>query len=102
MTYAPGASSSSDERLSRHIGLEHGYLLEGQLVLRLEFDRRIVRKGDSFCFDASRPHLFVNETEKPAKGIWFVTPEEDAEGSRRIREESRAADAALRALRDSI
>ena len=28
--------------------------------------------GDSFVFDAARPHLYVNETDAPAKGVFFV------------------------------
>jgi len=101
VTYAPGAMSAADDRLLRHPGLEHGYLLEGALILRLEFDRRIVRAGDSFCFPGSLPHLFANETEKPAKGIWFVAPESDA-GLEPAKGGSRSAAEALRALRDSI
>lgn len=103
-TYGPGASSSPDGRLSRHPGLEHGYLLEGQLILCIEFDRRLIRAGDSFCFRASRPHSFVNETAKPAKGLWFTAPEVgDGEGwPGAARSGAGAAADTIRALRDSV
>src|SRR5690625_5997711 len=31
-----------------------------------------LRAGDSFVFDAGRQHLYVNETDAPAKGVFFV------------------------------
>jgi len=105
VTYEPGATSSADERLLRHSGLEHGYLLKGQLVLRLEFDHRIIRAGDSFCFSGEQPHLFVNKGEKPAKGIWFVAPDATDQivaGSETARTNSHPNAVAMRALRDSI
>jgi transcriptional regulator with XRE-family HTH domain len=72
VTYAPGGSSSVDNKLMRHSGLEYGYLLEGRLTLKLDFDSYELDPGDSFCFDSSRPHLYLNATDAPAKGVWFV------------------------------
>lgn len=73
MTYAPGASSSAEGKLMRHSGSEYGYLLEGQLTLMLDFDTFTLRVGDSICFDSHRPHLYRNDTQEVARGIWFVT-----------------------------
>lgn len=72
VTYAPSASSSVEGKMMRHAALEYGVLLEGRLTLRIDFDSYELRAGDSFCFDANRPHLYVNDSEETARGIWFV------------------------------
>ncbi|PRY10520.1 helix-turn-helix domain-containing protein [Kineococcus rhizosphaerae] len=72
VTYQPGGSSSSSGKLSQHTGVEYAYLLEGELTLQLEFTRHVIHPGDSFSFDSSRPHLYRNETDRPARGVWFV------------------------------
>lgn len=71
-TYQPGASSSIDETHMRHSGVEYGYLIRGELTLRLEFETYTLRAGDSLCFDSTRPHLYHNHTDQIAEGIWFV------------------------------
>lgn len=70
--YAPGGSSSVENKLMRHSGIEYGYLIEGELTLQLEFETIVLRAGDSICFDSLRPHLYRNNTDKPAHGVWFV------------------------------
>lgn len=72
VTYAPGGSSSIDNKLMRHAGLEYGYILSGRLTLKLDFDTYELDPGDSFCFDSGRPHLYLNATDAPARGVWFV------------------------------
>ena len=72
VTYQPGASSSIEGKLMRHAGVEYAYLLEGELTLQLEFDTHVLRAGDSLHFDSTRPHLFSNRAERPARGVWFV------------------------------
>ncbi len=72
VTYAPFASSSVEGKLLRHAALEYGVLLEGRLTLRIDFDTYQLEPGDSFCFDANRPHLYINSGDAPARGIWFV------------------------------
>lgn len=72
VTYGPGGSSSVDNKLMRHAGLEYGYLLSGRLTLKLDFDTYELDPGDSFCFDSGRPHLYLNATDAPARGVWFV------------------------------
>jgi transcriptional regulator with XRE-family HTH domain len=73
VTYGPGAASSLDRLQMRHQGTEHAYLLTGELTLLLDFDRHTVRAGDSLCFDSTRPHLYLNESDVDARGIWFVS-----------------------------
>ena len=71
-TYAPGASSSVEGRMVSHPGTEHAYVLEGELLLRLELETHVLGPGDSLSFDSLRPHMFVNETRRTARGLWFV------------------------------
>ncbi|WP_326837005.1 cupin domain-containing protein [Amycolatopsis rhabdoformis] len=72
VTYQPGASSSADGGLMRHPGAEHAYLLDGELSLRFETETHVLRAGDSISFASDRPHLYVNHTTEPARGLWFV------------------------------
>jgi len=72
VTYQPHASSSIEGKLMRHAGVEYGYILEGALTLQLEFDTHVLHAGDSLHFDSVRPHLYVNNGEVPARGVWFV------------------------------
>ncbi len=72
VTYQSGASSSVEGTLMRHGGFEYAYLLEGSLTLVLAFDRYELRAGDSFCFDSTRPHLYVNQGQEAARGVWYV------------------------------
>ena len=72
VTYAPGASSSVEGKLMRHAALEYGVITEGQLVLKIDFEEHVMNPGDSFCFDANRPHMYQNRSNQVAKGIWFV------------------------------
>lgn len=77
VTYAPGGSSSVDNKLMRHAGLEYGCILSGRLTLKLDFTTYELDPGDSFCFDSGRPHLYLNATDSPAKGVWFVIGRRD-------------------------
>jgi transcriptional regulator with XRE-family HTH domain len=71
-TYQPGAASSLDETHMRHVGIEHGYIVRGELTLKLEFDTFVLRPGDSLCFDAQRPHYYFNHTDDVAEGVWYI------------------------------
>lgn len=73
VTYLPGASSSIDDAHMRHAGVEHGYLISGELTLKIDFETFVIRAGDSLCFDSQRPHLYLNQGEAVAEGVWFVT-----------------------------
>lgn len=72
VTYEPGGSSSVEGKLMRHVGIEYAYLLEGELVLQLEFDMITISARDSLCFDSERPHMYSNRGSVRARGIWFV------------------------------
>lgn len=71
-TYQPGAASSLDETHMRHVGIEHGFIVRGELTLKLEFDTFVLRAGDSLCFDAQRPHYYFNASDEVAEGVWYI------------------------------
>ncbi|MFE5286772.1 helix-turn-helix domain-containing protein [Nocardia sp. NPDC056611] len=73
VTYEPGAASSVDRTMMRHLGTEYAYLFAGELTLLLDFDRYTVAAGDSLCFDSTRPHMYVNQSAEAACGLWFVS-----------------------------
>ncbi|MFV0452684.1 MAG: helix-turn-helix domain-containing protein [Propioniciclava sp.] len=73
VTYQPGGASSKERKLMRHEGREHAYLIEGTLTVHLDFDVLVLHAGDSLCFDAQRPHLYANDTDQVARGVWTVT-----------------------------
>jgi hypothetical protein len=77
VTYAPGSSSSVEGKLMRHAAIEYGVIIEGTLTLRVEWETYELFPGDSFSFDAGRPHLYENKSSKPARGIWFVIGTKD-------------------------
>lgn len=82
VTYAPGAASSPDDTHMRHPGTEYGYLIRGELTLKIDFETYVIRAGDSFCFSSSRPHLFRNDTDAMAEGVWFVADRGGAASAR--------------------
>jgi transcriptional regulator with XRE-family HTH domain len=70
--YPPHSTSTNDKRMLQHSGSEFGYLLEGELEVTVGFDVVVLRAGDAIGFDSSTPHLLVNKSDVPARGIWFV------------------------------
>ncbi|WP_426321908.1 helix-turn-helix domain-containing protein [Microbacterium sp. E-13] len=78
VTYQPGASSSLEGRLMRHLGVEYAYIISGEISFQLEFDDHQLRAGDSIYFDSSRPHMFSNRGAVPAVGVWFVVGRREA------------------------
>lgn len=72
VTYHPGGSSSIEGHLMRHFGVEHVYLISGELELQIEFDVHTIHSGDAFVFDSQKPHLFSNKSDQAAVGIWYV------------------------------
>jgi transcriptional regulator with XRE-family HTH domain len=80
-TYPPGASSSKHGEQMTHSGIEYGYILEGELTLRLDSETFRLGPGDSLCFDSTRPHLYLNESESTVRGLWFVLGRSPADES---------------------
>lgn len=70
-TLEPGARSGD---LYTHTGEEAGFVGSGQLELRVDDDVFLLRAGDSFHFDCSRPHGYRNPGDVTTTVIWAVTP----------------------------
>ncbi|MFD7446678.1 helix-turn-helix domain-containing protein [Streptomyces sp. NPDC059909] len=72
VTYPPGSSSSTNGGLMSHHGREYGFLMSGRLTVRLGFETYSLEPGSSISFDSAVPHLYVNESDEPASGLWHV------------------------------
>ncbi|QWF20489.1 XRE family transcriptional regulator [Nocardioides sp. LMS-CY] len=72
VTYPPGSCSSTNGGLMNHPGHEYGYLVSGQLTARVGFESFVLEPGSSIDFDSSVPHLYLNEDDGPAVGLWHV------------------------------
>ncbi|MET8413061.1 XRE family transcriptional regulator [Streptomyces sp. NPDC005195] len=72
VTYPPGSSSSTNGGLMSHHGREYGFLMSGRLTVRLGFETHHLEPGSSISFDSAVPHLYVNESDEPASGLWHV------------------------------
>ncbi|MFD3454708.1 helix-turn-helix domain-containing protein [Streptomyces sp. NPDC058691] len=72
VTYPPGSSSSTNGGLMSHQGREYGFLMSGRLTVRLGFETHHLEPGSSISFDSAVPHLYVNESDEPASGLWHV------------------------------
>ncbi|WP_434641108.1 cupin domain-containing protein [Klebsiella sp. I138] len=67
----PGVASDG---LIEHHGEEIGYVLEGELELRLGDDVWLLEQGDSFYFPSQIPHGYRNIGTVVAKVLWVNTP----------------------------
>ena len=57
-----------------HSGEEFGYVLGGNILLYVGDSKYRVKRGESFYFQASKPHRIVNRGKLPAKVLWITTP----------------------------
>ena len=72
VTYEVGGASSPEDQFQRHAGQEWGYVLSGQLGVRIGFDEYVLNPGDAIAFDSTTPHRLYNAGSVPVHGIWFV------------------------------
>lgn len=68
--YEVGGSSTLEDRLIRHAGVEYGFILKGTLHIAVGFDTYVLNAGDSISFDSSRPHRLYNDGNVPVEAIW--------------------------------
>ena len=71
--YPPRSSSTNNNTMLQHPGYEYGYLLEGELEITVGFDVFTLTAGESMGFNSGTPHLLRNLTDRPARGIWFIS-----------------------------
>ena len=72
MTIAPGGSSTSGQ--ITHSGEEFVYVLNGALICRINEEEYQLEEGDSLLFLATQPHIYRNETRKPAQILIVFQP----------------------------
>ena len=66
-----GASTVGDVP---HEGEEFGYVLEGKISVILGKKRHTCNKGESFYYEAAKPHCIINKGKGKAKFLWVSTP----------------------------
>ena len=64
------AGASSGQRMSHHTGREFHYVLEGQMLLELGFERYVLQRGDSIVFNSTTPHRLSNPGQAP---LWAIS-----------------------------
>ena len=57
-----------------HNGEEFGYVLSGRIALYRQETRFDVKTGESFYYEADKPHRIENPGSRPARLIWVTTP----------------------------
>jgi transcriptional regulator with XRE-family HTH domain len=67
----PGGKSIMDDP---HAGEEFGYVLEGEIQLRVGKKRYICKKGDTFYYMANKFHYLENTSSAIARILWVSTP----------------------------
>ncbi|MEO8883451.1 MAG: XRE family transcriptional regulator [Devosia sp.] len=56
-----------------HEGEEIIYMLDGELLVRVEPDEMVLRTGDGFHFRGNRPHSWWNSTDDTVRLLWTGT-----------------------------
>ena len=63
-----------ENELVTHSGEECGYVIKGELEVRLGKDRYYLKEGDSIYFQSRIPHRFKNTGKEKVISIWAMTP----------------------------
>lgn len=71
VTLQPHASLPADDP---HNGEEFGYVLSGRIALYRQETRFDVKAGESFYYEADKPHRIENPGSRPARLLWISTP----------------------------
>jgi transcriptional regulator with XRE-family HTH domain len=72
VVYPVGSESCPPDALSQHGGKEYGYVISGELGVRIGFDEYALRAGDSISFESHRPHRLWTIGKEPAVAVWTV------------------------------
>lgn len=68
------AKAVSDGFMRNHPGQEFLYVLSGEIEVKLDEDKFILNKGDSFYYNSNIPHKITNFNESRSEILWIVTP----------------------------
>ena len=66
--------AGSDGLYAHNGSQEFGYVVSGEFDLMIEDKVYRLSEGDSFYFNSSRPHGFINNGEEPAEIVWVISP----------------------------
>jgi transcriptional regulator with XRE-family HTH domain len=69
--YQVGGSSTPEGLLTRHGGVDYGYVISGELEVTLGFESFHMTAGESIAFDAGTPHRLRNVGGTEVVAIWF-------------------------------
>lgn len=67
----PGGTSFEDQS---HAGEEFGYVLEGEVVVKVGKKRYNAKAGDTFYYMSNKPHALENQSKRKAVVLWVSTP----------------------------
>ena len=67
--YKPDTGASSVPRA--HGGIEHGYVLDGELTVELDGTVYRLQAGDLISYNSTRAHRIWNYSRRDAKALWF-------------------------------
>jgi len=70
----PEEDENDENELIAHSGEECGYVIQGELEVRLGKKRYYLKEGDSIYFESRIPHRFKNIGEGKVISIWAMTP----------------------------
>jgi transcriptional regulator with XRE-family HTH domain len=70
--FAPGASSGT--KPYTHRGEEAGIVIRGSLELWVGERKFVLKEGDSFSFESTKPHKYSNPGDTETVVIWSITP----------------------------
>ncbi len=68
--FQPGASSGDDDFVDE--GHETGMVVTGEMALWLDSRRFHLKVGDSFSYDATKPHRYANAVDQITEVVWVV------------------------------
>src|SRR5918999_1894943 len=85
VVYPVGAESCPADALTRHGGLEYGYVVSGTLGVQIGSDEHVVRSNDSICFESGAPHRLWTIGDVPAVAVWAVVDRCVDDRARRVR-----------------
>lgn len=71
-THAPG--SDSGKTPAQHEGEECGFVISGEIELRVGTQCRVLGPGDAYYYQSNLPHRFRNLSDKPCHIISVCTP----------------------------
>lgn len=70
-TIKPGGGSHG---LYSHVGEEFGLVLQGELEIELGGETYLVHQGESFYYNSTQPHSWINPGEKDTIVVWVISP----------------------------